>query len=260
VFHALVAKEWRRGRVFLAGDAAHMTPPFMAQGMCQGIRDAANLAWKVALVLTGAAGEALLDTYQRERLPHVAATTETAKSLGRIICELDPAKAAERDARMLAERGNPPAVQYRQNLIPGLADGALLSEQGAPVGMRFPQPRISTLAGERLLDDVVGNRFRLIVSSATVLRNLPDGLRRTVMRLGGAILSPAKIGLSRPLGAGEWSIVETQDVLRAWFSDHGLLAALVRADHYVFAVARHRSDLETMSDLLQLRIFLVRGD
>jgi len=257
-FHALVAKEWRRGRVFLAGDAAHMTPPFMAQGMCQGIRDAANLAWKVALVLRGAASEALLDTYQRERLPHVAATTETAKSLGRIICELDPAKAAERDARMLAERGNPPAVQYRQNLIPSLANGALLSEQGAPVGMRFPQPRISTLAGERLLDDVVGNSFLLIVASATVLRDLPDALRRTVMRLGGAILSPERIGLSRPLGSGEWSIVETQDVLRAWFSDHGLMAALVRPDHYVFAVARRRSDLETMNDLLQQRVFLVR--
>ena len=250
VFHALVANEWRRGRVLLAGDAAHMTPPFMAQGMCQGVRDAANLAWKLALVIRGQSTPDLLDSYQRERRAHVKATTETAKTLGRVICELDMAKAIERDARLLREMGDPPATQYRQNLIPGLDEGALCSGQGAPVGLRFPQPEIAREAGACRLDDMVGASFRLVVSSDIALRDIPEALSQKIMGLGGAVLSLADAGFSQSLGAGEWSIVETEGVLRAWLCDHGLLAALVRPDHYVFAVGKQLPDLNAMSDLI----------
>ena len=256
VFHALIADEWRRGRVFLAGDAAHMTPPFMAQGMCQGIRDAANLAWKLPLALRGAAGDALLDSYQIERRPHVCATTETAKSLGRTICELDPAKAAERDARMLAQWGDPPAVQLRQNLIPGLSAGAFCSEQGPPVGTRFPQPWVATSIGDRRLDDVAGASFRLVLASDTLLDDVPDALRRRVRELGGAVLALAETGLTRAHGPREWSMVESQGVLKAWFEAHGLAAALVRPDHYVFAVARQKADLELMDGWLDQHLSL----
>jgi 3-(3-hydroxy-phenyl)propionate hydroxylase len=258
MFHAVVASEWRRGRVVLAGDAAHMTPPFMAQGMCQGIRDAANLAWKLALVIRGQCAPELLDSYQHERRPHVSATTETAKSLGRIICELDPTRAKERDARLLREMGDPPAVQYRQNLIPGLVEGALCSDQGAPVGMRFPQPRIAHNAGDCLLDDMVGTSFRLVVSSGLAPRDIPEALRRKVVGLGGAVLTLTDALSSQALGPGEWSIVETEGVLRAWLRDHGLVAALVRPDHYVFAVAKAPADLNAMSDLLDRHLHLVR--
>src|SRR5690606_31037996 len=78
-FHALVARQWRLGRVFIAGDAAHQQPPFLGQGMCQGVRDVANLAWKLAAVVRGevggAAAEALLDSYGTERTAHVRALT-----------------------------------------------------------------------------------------------------------------------------------------------------------------------------------------
>jgi len=255
VFHALVANEWRRGRVLLAGDAAHMTPPFMAQGMCQGVRDAANLAWKLALVIRGQSTPDLLDSYQRERRAHVKATTETAKTLGRVICELDMAKAIERDARLLREMGDPPATQYRQNLIPGLDEGALCSGQGAPVGLRFPQPEIAREAGACRLDDMVGASFRLVVSSDITLRDIPEALRRKVVGLDGAVLSLADAKFSQSLGAGEWSIVETEGVLKAWLCDHGLLAALVRPDHYVFAVAKQLPDLNAMSDLLDRHLY-----
>jgi 3-(3-hydroxy-phenyl)propionate hydroxylase len=88
-FHALVAREWRRGRVFLAGDAAHQQPPFIGQGMCQGLRDSANLVWKLDHVLHGHSGEALLDSYGEERGDHVRELTTRIKAIGQVICERD---------------------------------------------------------------------------------------------------------------------------------------------------------------------------
>ena len=73
---------WRVGRVFLAGDAAHLMPPFAGQGMCSGLRDAANLAWKLDLVLADVAGDALLDSYQSERLPSARAAIDFSMELG----------------------------------------------------------------------------------------------------------------------------------------------------------------------------------
>ncbi len=101
-FHGLVAKQWRVGRVLLAGDSAHQMPPFAGQGMCSGLRDAANLAWKLEMVIKGTAGEALLDTYQTEREPHVRGFIELAIAMGKVVCIQDPVAAAERDAGMAA--------------------------------------------------------------------------------------------------------------------------------------------------------------
>ncbi|HEX2485843.1 MAG TPA: bifunctional 3-(3-hydroxy-phenyl)propionate/3-hydroxycinnamic acid hydroxylase, partial [Myxococcota bacterium] len=108
-FGARVADRWRRGRVLLAGDAAHLMPPFAGQGLCSGLRDAANLAWKLDLALSGGAGgevcatDALLDSYAGERAPHVERLIALSVELGRVICVSDPAEAAARDARMVAD-------------------------------------------------------------------------------------------------------------------------------------------------------------
>jgi len=257
VFHALVANEWRRDRVLLAGDAAHMTPPFMAQGMCQGIRDAANVAWKLEQVLKGRSRAELLDSYQNERRPHVRTTTETAKMLGRIICELDPEKAAQRDAQMLSEKGDPPAVQYRQSLIPGLVEGALCSDQGPPVGTRFPQPRIVGECGITLLDDQFGNSFRLITAPSVDLHEIPVELQRRLSAIDGKILCLADGKDSCQSGPGVWTIAEADGLLGSWMRDHKLIAALVRPDHYVFAVAKQASDLNAMSGWLDKHLHIV---
>jgi 3-(3-hydroxy-phenyl)propionate hydroxylase len=108
-FHALVARQWRRGRVFIAGDAAHQQPPFLGQGMCQGLRDVANLAWKLQAVLSGAVhgsgAQALLDSYGAERAAHVRELTSRIKHVGAVVGERDVARARARDARLLADCG-----------------------------------------------------------------------------------------------------------------------------------------------------------
>jgi 3-(3-hydroxy-phenyl)propionate hydroxylase len=138
-FHALVAREWRRGRVFLAGDAAHQQPPFTGQGMCQGIRDAANLAWKLDYVLSGRAKEKLLDTYELERRAHAKRLISVVKDIGAVICERNVEKARARDRYHLAEAGGEVATVPRQHLIPPLEDGFLSARPHPANGTLFPK-------------------------------------------------------------------------------------------------------------------------
>ena len=142
-FHSLIARRWRDRRLFIAGDAAHQTPPFLGQGMCSGIRDAANLAWKFSY-------QNLLDTYQSEREAHVRVFIETAVRLGNIIQTTDPQVAAERDRRFL-EGGKEEMV----NLSPPLGPGFHLDG-----GEIFPQPMLPD--GRRLDAAIGGYHFALL--------------------------------------------------------------------------------------------------
>ena len=153
-FHAVMAQSWRRDRLLLAGDACHQTPPFMGQGMCAGIRDAANLGWKLAAVAQGQASEELLDTYQSERGPHVREFIQAASRLGGIIHVTDPVAARARDEQL---KTNPAIMHTPQPLLgPGL-------DVGSPAaGTRAAQPRLND---GRLLDDVVGYRFVVLCVS-----------------------------------------------------------------------------------------------
>lgn len=137
-FQARWADVWYRDRIAIAGDAAHLMPPFAGQGMCSGIRDAANLAWKLDLALRGLAGDALLGTYTTERSAHVKNAIEQSVALGNVICTADPKAAAERDEYMLAvgpdpEKVLPPVAPAR--LGPGVIDpaGGELAGTAVPV-------------------------------------------------------------------------------------------------------------------------------
>ncbi len=216
-FHALVAKAWRSGSVFLAGDAAHQQPPFTGQGMCQGIRDAANLAWKLEHALKGFPG--ILDSYEIERKAHVRRLTAAIKDIGRLICERDPAAAAARDRRLLEEAGGEIRTVPRQSLIPPLERGFLSPLAHPANGTLFPQPR---LMDGRLLDDASGGGFRIFEKHFF-----------------------GKTG----------KFAETEGVAAAWFERNGCNAALVRPDHYVYGVARDEQELErqiaTMKEALE---------
>lgn len=173
-FHALVAREWRRGRVFLAGDAAHQQPPFTGQGMCQGIRDAANLAWKLHYVLAGKASERLLDTYEVERRAHARRLISIVKDIGAVVCERNVEKARARDRWHLAEAGGEVATVPRQHLIPPLEGGLLSSRSDPANGTLFPKDGGSGLRTVKrdAAQGVVAEWFKRHTCAAAVVR--PD--------------------------------------------------------------------------------------
>ncbi|WP_067735842.1 bifunctional 3-(3-hydroxy-phenyl)propionate/3-hydroxycinnamic acid hydroxylase MhpA [Novosphingobium naphthalenivorans] len=203
-FHGLVAEDWKVGRILLAGDAAHQMPPFAGQGMCSGIRDTVNLAWKLAWVIRGDAGDALLDTYQTEREPHVRSIIETAIAMGKIICLQDEVAAAARDAELLARQAageQDLSVDY-----PALSGGCLTGLPDA--GALFLQP----VTGEDRFDRLLG------LDAALIGRDLP----------------PVSIPGLRVLDLSAPEMAPFAPALTDWLQDRGVPAVLVRPDRHVF--------------------------
>ena len=248
VFRSRLAEQWRHGRVLLAGDAAHEMPPFLAQGMCSGMRDAHNIAWKLDLVLSGRAGEEILDSYQPEREPHVRFITEKAIELGRVQTLRDPEKARERDERFLAMRAENKAPEKLR--YPALAGGALTTGIGAPhAGEFFLQGRVRANGREGLFDDVVGQGL-CVVARGEALAGLDAGQRRRWQELGGRL---ALIGDGEAAdGDPELSAVEDLDgSYGAWFDAHGCEAAVVRPDWYLFGSAGDGAELSALLSAIE---------
>ncbi|MBR0930394.1 bifunctional 3-(3-hydroxy-phenyl)propionate/3-hydroxycinnamic acid hydroxylase [Bradyrhizobium diazoefficiens] len=213
-FHSVIAKQWRHGRLLLAGDSAHQTPPFLGQGMCAGIRDAANLAWKLDAIIRGAATADLLDTYQSERLPHVREFIELAIRLGGVI----NTKAIQAGLAAGEARENAPVkLEVRKPLLgPGLAP------RDMPLAGDLA-PQFELRDGSRS-DDRVGYGHALLVADTSALSSRP-----ALVQAGLKILAS-----DDSAGIGEW------------LSRHGIIAALVRPDRYVRGAARNEIELDQL--------------
>jgi len=218
-FRARWATRWHAGRVFLAGDAAHQTPPFAGQGMCAGLRDAANLAWKLDYALGHPGATALLDTYDTERIPQAAAVIEVATELGRVICIPDEEEARVRDdqlAPFVPDVGGTPAPP-----LPGISGGIL--SDSASAGELFIQSTVGIGGRTGLLDDVVGAGWHLVTSGD-----------RSALRGDDATWFGSIGGRVVALGAG---VEDVDGRYGRWFADHGVVAVLERPDFAIYGTA-----------------------
>lgn len=219
-FHGLVAEQWQVGNVFLAGDAAHQTPPFFGQGMCHGLRDVANLAWKMTAIAKEGADAAILDTYQPERDPHVRGVIGAAVNVGRYICQLDPALAAQRDEEM-AQRAASANKETAADLIPAISTGVIA--EGTPsAGERFIQP---VLADGSKLDDVTGDGWRLFAQGAEPVAGV---------------------------NVVDLATLNDKGAIADWLAARNAPAVLVRPDHYVFGTGTAESLIARRAQLLGL--------
>ncbi len=236
VFRSRIVEQWRHGRVFLAGDAAHEMPPFLGQGMCSGIRDSHNLAWKLDLVLAALADDALLNTYQPEREPHVRFITEKAIEYGQVQTVRDPVKARERDERLLAQRRAhqaPAKLRY-----PGLS-GRLVAGSGE----FFPQGRVRSNSREALFDDIVGPGWCIVACEPHVLDALTVSQRDAWKAIGGRIAAVTATQIAGAFG-------DVDGTYGSWFAAHSCTAVVVRPDWYLYGTARSGRELSALLEQL----------
>lgn len=226
-FHALVAKRWRRGRLFLIGDSAHQTPPFLGQGMCAGIRDAANLAWKLDFVIRHGASSDLLESYQAERDSHASQYIELAVELGNLIQARNPEEVAQRDHRLAS------APRQLQSLSPRLGDSDVRGT-GSVSGFISHQPILES--GERL-DRAAGQNF--VVLARQGFANAQDW-------------ASIRNVFAAPLVIVEDGSRETTQ----WLDELGVRAVVIRPDRYMACSANSVDVLHTEMARLRKAIHL----
>jgi len=227
-FRSLVAERWQDGRIFIMGDAAHLMPPFMGQGMCSGIRDAWNLAWKLAAVQQGRASPDLLHTYQRERATHVTALTRMVIEGGQLLCITDAEQARARDAMLLSGNAPPPPA------MPPLATGLLAPGQ-ALAGQLGPHDEVQRGDQVQRLDTMAPHGFVLLCDASVTTAPLSAEACRVIEAQAIQVVTVD----NTPASPGQR--------LRHFLAERGWTATLLRPDFHVFGGA---ASTEQLNDLL----------
>ncbi|MBT2730930.1 bifunctional 3-(3-hydroxy-phenyl)propionate/3-hydroxycinnamic acid hydroxylase [Bacillus sp. ISL-75] len=249
-FRARWADNWRKGRVMIAGDAAHLTPPFMGQGMCSGLRDSANLAWKLDLILRGNLNDNLLETYTEERKPHNQRVVEAAIYLGNLICVADPKKAEERDQAFL-NGDAPPFPEF-----PILRDGFLhqpeVRKSSNLAGQLSLQSEVKYQGKTGLFDDVVGTGWMVISQVSNPKNALNDEQIEFLEDIGATFIEIANSEI------GTNVVVDVNGKYYEYFKQNQIEAVIVRPDFYHFGSVATFSELtELVEDLRnQLKKFM----
>lgn len=246
--NARIAERFRVDRILLAGDAAHIMPVWQGQGYNSGMRDAFNLAWKLALVVNGKAGSGLLDSYQQERRDHAKAMIDLSVTAGNVLAPPKRWHGTLRDGITWLLNYVPPVKRYflemRFKPMPQYRDGALLTEgasQTSPVGKMFIQPKVTLEDGTvTLLDEVLGARFAIIAWGC----NPQWGLNREQIAQWNAVgvrfiqvVPEVQIHRQQDNFAGVLRVGDTQNRLKSWFAEYDTAIAVVRPDRFVATVA-----------------------
>ena len=240
--NARIAERFRVDRVLLAGDAAHIMPVWQGQGYNSGMRDAFNLAWKLALVVNGKAGEALLDSYQQERRDHAKAMIDLSVTAGNVLAPAKRWHGAVRDGI------SPPVKRYflemRFKPMPQYRAGALLLEgesKNSPVGKMFIQPKVTLESGTvTLLDEVIGANVAILAWGCNPQWGLNAGQIAQWRAVGVRLIQvvpEVQIHRQQDNFAGVIRVGDTQNRLKSWFAQHDTAIAVVRPDRFVAAVA-----------------------
>lgn len=229
-FRARVTDRWRSGRVFLLGDAAHTTPPFIGQGLCAGLRDAANLSWKVAAHLHGHAGDEILQTYGTERGPNASHVVRMAVLLGNAMTG-GQARTARVRRSVAGRLLSVPLLNRRfaANVVPPLRHGPLVGP-GKRCGWHLPQPLVQVGTEVRPLDDVLGTGFVLVGS-----HYLPADALAAAALVGATVVRVHAWQMPRPVPtATVTDVVDPDGQLLDWLRPARSL--LVRPDRVVFLI------------------------
>lgn len=255
--HSRIAGAFRRGRLLLAGDAAHLMPVWQGQGYNSGIRDAANLGWKLAAVVSGRADDKLLDTYDVERRKHARAMIDLSTMVGRVISPTNRRVANARDLLIRSASIVPSLKRYvlemRFKPMPRYEHGAVVhaapGRADSPVGTLFIQPRVDTRDRQDvLLDDVLGSWFAVLCWNNNPRKILGDVAFANWKALG------ARFFALRPATQLHWAGHDDPDVivvgdrhggLKSWFDTHSESVLFLRPDRCVAGacIAQRAPDL-----------------
>jgi 2-polyprenyl-6-methoxyphenol hydroxylase-like FAD-dependent oxidoreductase len=243
-FRGRWANQWNVGRVVLAGDAAHQMPPFQGQGFNSGVRDAANLAWRLALLVDGTGAGWLLDHYTAERCAQVAQIIELTVGIGRMWCMTDPAECAQRDVD-LAKLAGLELPDPSANLI--LQGGTLQDDEIS--GRLGLQATVGTSNRTALLDEIIAPPgFVVLGRDGDPLDHVSPATRATWQRLGG-----------RSAHFGPGGLTDADGKYAAWFERLNASVVVIRPDFQVFGGVLDPDGTDVLVDDLVSRVLADRS-
>ncbi|HJX78849.1 bifunctional 3-(3-hydroxy-phenyl)propionate/3-hydroxycinnamic acid hydroxylase MhpA [Glutamicibacter sp.] len=286
--HARVAGNFRKGRQLIAGDAAHLMPVWMGQGWNSGMRDATNLGWKLTSILSGQAGDELLDTYTSERKQHAKAMVDLSLTMGNVIKMTNPAGVILRDTAAsvlnlfpsvksyFADMRFKPMPRYTVGVLAdpttgqsGTANGILSSKlipvttansRVSPVGVQFIQPNVRTdELGVSKLDDVIGNWWTLIVWGNDPIDVLPAKTINDLKALGAKLVAVVPETqykwAKRDMNPQTLVVSDVTGRLKKWFDDRPTPMILLRPDRFVAGASLHQDGPRTIDAVLNSMSF-----
>ena len=268
--HSRIAGSFRKGRLMLAGDAAHLMPVWQGQGYNSGIRDAANLGWKLAAVVTGKADDALLDTYDAERRKHARAMIDLSTMVGRVISPTNRKVAALRDRVIHAASAVPSLKRYvlemRFKPMPRYQQGAVYHHQHAapnsPTGTLFIQPRVDTRDAQNvLLDEVLGTGSAVLCWSNNLRAVLGNDTLEQWKALGARFVEVRPISQLRWPGHDDADVIVVGDrtgALKSWFDVYTDSVLFLRPDRCIAAACIAQRAPETSTALFEV-LHLIQG-